>query len=102
MSDSEEEMLFLATVVEAEEEEKEKLKRKHKFWVHEINTKRPRFGEHHHLFPDLLRDEKKFLKYFRMSPEKFYQLLELIKNNIVKKDTKFRKAILRKKGFQLR
>lgn len=77
MSDSEEEMLlFLATVVEAEEE-KEKLKLKHKFWVHEINTKGPRFGEHHHFFPDLLIDEKMFLKYFRMLPEKFYELLEL-------------------------
>eukprot|EP00102_Acyrthosiphon_pisum_P023738 XP_016660948.1 PREDICTED: uncharacterized protein LOC103309795 [Acyrthosiphon pisum] len=93
MSDSDEEMLFLATIVEAEEEEKEQYKRKHNMWVHEINTKRNRFGEHHHLFPDLLKDQKKFLKYFRMSPEKFYRLLNFIKNDIEKKDTTFRKAI---------
>lgn len=91
MSDSDEEVLFLATVAEAEEEEK--AKRKRKTWVHEINTNRLTFGEHHHLFPDLLRDRKKFLKYFRMSQDKFYELLELIKPDIEKKDTTFRQAI---------
>lgn len=41
--DSEKEILFLATVVEAEEEEQRSKKKK--MWVHEINCKRLIFGK---------------------------------------------------------
>lgn len=55
-------------------------RRKHKnTWVHKINVKRKTFGEFPHLFPDLLRDREKFIKYFRMSQEKFYKILENVK-----------------------
>lgn len=90
-SDSEEEILFLATVIEAEEEEQRSKKKK--MWAHEINSKRLIFGEHNHLFQDLLKDSKKFLKYFRMSQEKFYELLDIIRPDIEKQDTTFRLAI---------
>lgn len=65
------EWFVLVTIVEAAEEEM--VKQKRKVWVYEINTEKLIFGEHHHLLPDLLRDWKKFLKYFRMSRKKFYQ-----------------------------
>ena len=78
MSSSDEEVLFLATIVQ----EEERRVRKRKMWVHEINAKRRTLGEYYHLFPDLLRDRKKFVKYFRMSQEKFYELLEIIRPDV--------------------
>ncbi|KAK9887104.1 hypothetical protein WA026_020048 [Henosepilachna vigintioctopunctata] len=62
-------------------------------WIHEINSKMLTFGEFHHLFPDLLSDEKKFFKYFRMSPNKFSELLALIRPDKEKRNTTFRPAI---------
>lgn len=81
---------FVALCVLGEEIERETRKKKRK-WVHEINLKRQEYGEFHHLFPDLLEDEQKFFKYFRMSSEKFYDLLKIL--DIQKQDTTFRKAI---------
>lgn len=91
MSDSSEDEVFLLYCWAQEEEEEDA--RNVRTWVHDINTKRPVFGEHHHLFPDLLRDKTKFIQYFRMSQERFYELLNLIKPAIERQDTKFRKAI---------
>ncbi|XKL63986.1 hypothetical protein PGB90_006350 [Kerria lacca] len=93
MSDFDEEMLFLTKIIEAEKEE-EKAKQKCEIWVHEINAGRPIFREHYHRFPRLLRDCKKFINYFRTSHEKFYELLEIIKLDIEKKNTEFRLSIL--------
>lgn len=84
--------MFFATVLEAEEEEQSSKKKK-KMWVHEINSKRLIFGEHKHLFQDLLKDSKKFIKYFRMSQQKFYELLDIIRPDIEKQNTTFRLAI---------
>ncbi|KAL4122215.1 hypothetical protein QTP88_014587 [Uroleucon formosanum] len=67
--------------------------KKKKMWVHEINSKRLIFGEHSHLFQDLLKDSKKFIKYFRMSQEKFYELLDMIRPDIENQDTTFRLVI---------
>lgn len=50
-----------------------------------------RWGEYFHLFPDLLNDEKKFFKYFRMSADKFFELVELLL--LEKKDTNYRKSV---------
>nr|CAI5833264.1 unnamed protein product [Callosobruchus analis] len=67
----EEDLILFAAVVEAEEEEKEAARKK-RMWVHNINIKRKELGEFHQLFPDLLRDRKKFMKYFRMAQETFF------------------------------
>lgn len=87
-SDSEEELIVVAAVC-AEAEREERARRR--FWVHEINLKRETYGEFHHLFPDLLADDEKFFKYFRMSSVKFYELLKMLP--IRKQNTNFRKAI---------
>nr|CAI5847393.1 unnamed protein product [Callosobruchus analis] len=85
----EEDLFLFAAVVEAEEQEKEAA-RKIRMRVHNINSKRKEFGEFHHLFPYLLRDRKKFTKYFRMTQEKSFELLHMIKPLIEKRTTKFR------------
>lgn len=69
--------------------EQEKLERR--YWIHEINLKREEHGEFHHLFPDLLRDEERFFKYFRMSSGKFLNLLKMLP--LRKMDTNFRKSV---------
>lgn len=89
MSSSEDEDLFLFCLMESEEEEK----RERQLWVHPINKKRDTFGEFHHLFPDLLKDNRKFFQYFRMSPEKFYELLNMLTPLIEKQNTNFRRPV---------
>lgn len=89
-SSSDEDFFVFSAVLSAEEEEK---KSKKSCWIHEINRKREELGEFHHLFDDLKRDKKKFFKYFRMSEEKFYELLNLVKDSITRQNTKFRRAV---------
>ncbi|KAG8334000.1 hypothetical protein J6590_099128 [Homalodisca vitripennis] len=84
MSSSEDEDLFLFCLLQSEEEKRQKT-----MWVHPINENRKKYGEFH-LFPDLLKDKRKFFQYFRMSPEKFYELLNMLRPFIEKQDTYFR------------
>jgi len=84
---SDEELLVIASI--ADEEEKREKKR---LWVHNINLKRDEHGEFHTLFPDLLQDEAKFFKYFRMSSQKFFELLNMLPQ-LQKQDTNFRRCI---------
>ena len=56
--------------------------------------KRKELGEFHNLIPELrAADREYFFRYFRMNPERFDHLLELVGDKIVKKDTRFRKSI---------
>ena len=52
---------------EAENEEYEVRNKRKRFWVHEINLTRNVNGDFSTLFEYLLRDERKFKHYFRMS-----------------------------------
>lgn len=85
-SDSEEDVMVALACAEVEAQEKQR-----RYWVHEIYLKRKNCGEFYHLFPDLLADEEKFFKYFRMSSTKFYELLDLLK--LGKQNTNFRESI---------
>ena len=58
-----------------------------------INAKRESLGEFHHLFPQLLSEEDRFVMYFRMTKEEFYNLLHIIKPAITKSNTQLRKCI---------
>lgn len=68
-------------------------KEKKRIWVHNINMKRKLYGEFHTLFDDLLRDEAKFFQYFRMTHEKFFDLLNLLRSTIEKQNSTFRESI---------
>ena len=54
-------------------------------WVHPINEQRKRYGECHHLMPQLREDTQKFTEYFRMSPSTFDYILSLLNEAIYKK-----------------
>ena len=61
--------------------------------MHDINVSRDSFGEFHHLFDDLEKDDVKFRQYFRLNKEKFNEVLGRIEEDIRKNDTNYRKAI---------
>ncbi|KAL4132454.1 hypothetical protein QTP88_009598 [Uroleucon formosanum] len=84
---SDEELLVIACIANKEEKREKK-----RLWVHNINLKREEHGEFHTLFPDLLQDEANFFKYFRMSSEKFFELLNMLPQ-LQKQDTYFRRCI---------
>ena len=64
-----------------------------RFWIHEINLCRQEYGEYHHLMPQLRRHEVKFKEYMRMNTATFDCLLELIREDIEKSTTNFRRPI---------
>jgi len=61
--------------------------------VHNIRSRRESFGEFHNLLDDLLKDEERFWRYFRMSSGTFKYILELIHTSIKKQNTNFRRSI---------
>lgn len=66
---------------------------KRKCWVHNINKDREVFGEYTTLMPQLRSDPKRFYIYFRMTPDCFDEVLDLISNEIQKKQSNFRNPI---------
>jgi len=63
------------------------------YWVHPLNTMRMSLGEHIKLEEMYTYYPNRFLKYTRLLPSQFDFLLNLIKSDITKTDTNYRKAI---------
>jgi hypothetical protein len=61
--------------------------------VHNISSRRESFGELHNILDDLIKDEERFLRYFKMSPDTFKYNLELIHTSIKKQNKSFRRSI---------
>lgn len=76
-----------------EEEEMRQNKRSRRFWVHPLVRTREEEGEYTTLYPQLVNDDVKFYKYFRMSHEEYMNILSKIEIDLRKVDTQFRKAI---------
>jgi len=76
-----------------EEEEMRQSKRSRRFWVHPLVRTREEEGEYTTLYPQLVNDDVKFYKYFRMSHEEYMNILSKIEIDLRKVDTQFRKAI---------
>ena len=64
-----------------------------RFWVHPIVANRPAQGDYEHLYFQLRQDDDKFQEYFRLTVEQFDWLLDKVKDQIEKQDTRWRKAI---------
>ena len=67
-------------------------KKKKRCWVRDILKNRERQGAFKTLFHEMRNDRELFFRYFRMSPERFDYLLTLVREQIEKKDTAFRKS----------
>lgn len=87
-SDWENDLENAAAFIIISEERKKRSK-----WVHKTNTKREELGEFNRLVQELSEDSNRFHMYFRMYKEEFEYLHELIKDDIHKQNTHFRKAI---------
>jgi hypothetical protein len=61
--------------------------------VYNISSRRESFGEFRNLLEDLLKDEDRFWRYFRMSSDTFKYYLELIHTSIEKRNANFRRSI---------
>lgn len=72
-----------------------------RFWVHPINEKREQLGVYANLIQELRldTDNRRFVKYLRMTPENFDYVLQLVAPLIAKEDTNMREAI--KPGVKL-
>lgn len=86
-----EEELETAAVFAVLDEENKKSTRS--CWVHDINQKRSKLGEFHRLVQELRNDPRRFHMYFRMMKEEFDYVHDLIKKDIQKQSTQFRKPI---------
>lgn len=89
MSSPREDVLLLAIAVRSYL----KRKKNRRFRVHPLNTVRLREGQYHTLMRHLIYDEEKFFSYFRMSVTSFSELLSIVKDVIVKQDTRFKLSI---------
>jgi len=87
-SDWEEEIETVAALIVLQEDVKSS-----RTWVHAVNKNREKLGEFHHLVPELRQCSKRFHMYFRMSKEEFDYLHELIRSDIQKQNTQFRRAV---------
>ena len=67
-------------------------KKKKHCWVRGIFKNRERQGAFETLFHEMRNDRALFFRYFGISPEKFDHLLIVVRNQIEKKDTTFRKS----------
>ena len=67
--------------------------RKRRFWVHNVRSRRESLGEFHNLLGDLLKDEERFWRCFRMSSDTFKYILDLIHTSIKKQNTNFRRSV---------
>lgn len=76
-----------------DEEEQISLPKARRYWVHPILRQRKRKGEFSTLYKELIDDETKFHRYFRMSPNEFHQLHEILKSDLTKQNTTFRESI---------
>ena len=61
--------------------------------MRKIFTQREQFGDFNNLLSELQNDQEQFLRYLRMSPERFSHLLSLVKAKIAKQNSRFRKSI---------
>lgn len=52
--------------------------------IHPINCNRSVYGEYHHLFEELKRDENRFFQYMRMTIETFNYILEKVEHRLIK------------------
>lgn len=87
---SDDDLIFLTAICDTY---RTKRKRKRRYWVHSIFQARLEEGEFHTLFRRLQEDDRKFYKYYRMTPEKFNQLLGLLHIRLSKQHSKFRRSI---------
>ena len=62
-------------------------------WVHPFNQQRPRKSEFINLYKDIRQYPDKFFRMYRMYPNQFDYLLDLLRENLEKKTTNYREPV---------
>ncbi|XP_063393367.1 uncharacterized protein LOC134678652 [Cydia fagiglandana] len=83
----------LAIIAIILDNENERNSRKRRYWVHDMLRQRKSEGEYWNIRKRLLDDEEKFYIYFRMPRYLFYYVLNIIEDDIYKRNTRFREAV---------
>lgn len=83
-------MDYFTVIAIAEALEEDKYKKE--YWVHPLNSTRLQDGQFQR-YAKYRAYPVHFFKYFRMAIQSFDELLFLISNNLLKKDTTFRDSI---------
>ncbi|CAG4941905.1 unnamed protein product [Parnassius apollo] len=83
----------LAIIAIIFDNENERNSRKRRYWVHDLLRQRKSEGEYWNIRKRLLDDEEKFYIYFRMPRYLFYYILNIIEDDIYKRNTRFREAV---------
>jgi hypothetical protein len=86
----------LACVALLLDEEKKRRSKRNRIWVHEMLRKRKVEGEFATLYRELIDNEMKFYKHFRMSVQQFTILLSKVHCDLAKRNTTFTEAVTRK------
>lgn len=87
-SDSSDEDYLMAAMLMGESRGK-----KRKYWIHPTLQKRTKLGEFSQLIQELENDEQRFYDYFRMTKDAFEELHILLKEDLDRSDTNYRKSI---------
>jgi hypothetical protein len=82
---SEEELIGTAVLLD-----EEKRKSKQRKWVHESLLQRKEEGRYFTFYKELVEDSVRFHQYFRMSESMYLNMLSLIEEDLMKKNTTFR------------
>ena len=64
-----------------------------RLWVRPVLAAREELGEYHHLVQQLRQDPEGHHRYFRMYPDDFDVLLDLVKGDVEKETTNMRRPI---------
>lgn len=88
-----EDLAVIAIALDEETEIEDRKQKKRRFAVHPMNKKRKIHGEFFTLYKELIDNEERFFKYFRMSHYEFEFILNKIKPLITKQNTKFKESI---------
>lgn len=86
-------IIIIAAAYKLLQKRKKKKRRPRQYWVHDLYLSRQKEGEFHTIFRRLKDDPENFLKYFRMSLNKFEDLLNLLREHLQRKNTKWRHSI---------
>ena len=81
--------ILILIILRRRRQQRENNKNRKRFWVREIYKRRKQFGEFHTLVREaMLFDSEYFFRMFRMTPEKFEHLLQLVAPSITRVNAK--------------
>lgn len=83
----------IAGLIVLEDIQTKKSRRKKRWWTHPTLSNRLSTGQFHIMFNKHKMYFEKFFQYYRMSVTSFDELLDLVRENVAKRDTVMRRSV---------